>query len=555
MTNTEHDAQPGAGATTGAEGEAARRTDVLLILADDMGFSDIAAYGGEVRTPALDRLAEGGVKMTQFYNTARCSPSRASLMTGLHPHQVGIGILNFDDSPDGYPGNLAEDCATVAEVLKGAGYSTYLSGKWHLAVDMDNPNSAWPTRRGFDRFFGTLEGAGSFYQPRTLVRGEENIEDEATADGWFYTDAISDSAVEFLREHEAERAEEPFFMFLSYTAPHWPLHADEEDIATYANRFDEGWDKLREQRLERLVKAGIIDPAWGLSDRDERVPAWEDAPDKEWEASRMEVYAAQIDRMDQGIAKVLRQLEATGRLENTLVVFLSDNGGCAEQMPPESVKEFVTAFVPLKEKSRTGGQVIPGNVPGLRPGPEETYQSYGRAWANLSNTPFREYKHWVHEGGISTPFIVHWPAGLPASGELCAVPSQLVDVLPTIAEVAGAAYPAQRNGRPVPAPEGRSLLPALRGEAEGDRDLFWEHEGNCAVRRGRWKLVRKHRHPWELYDISADRTELHDLASQHPDLVADLDAAYLQWAERCGVIPRERVLEIYAARGRGLPEE
>jgi len=555
MTNTEHDALPNAGTTTDAEDRPARRPDVLLILADDMGFSDIASYGGEVHIPALDRLAEGGGRMTQFYNTARCSPSRASLMTGLHPHQVGIGILNFDDSPDGYPGNLAEDCATVAEVLKDAGYSTYLSGKWHLAVDMDRPNSAWPTRRGFDRFFGTLEGAGSFYQPRTLVRGEQSIEDEAAADGWFYTDAISDSAVEFLREHEADRAEEPFFMFLSYTAPHWPLHADDEDIAKYAHRFDEGWDRLREQRLERLVKANIISPAWALSDRDERVPAWDDAPHKEWEASRMEVYAAQTDRMDQGIAKVLQQLEATGRLENTLVVFLSDNGGCAEEMPPESVKDFVTAFVPLKETSRTGGQVVPGNVPGLRPGPKETYQSYGRAWANLSNTPFREYKHWVHEGGISTPFIVHWPAGLQASAELCPVPSQLVDVLPTIAEVAGATYPAQRNGRPIPAPEGRSLLPVLRGEPEAGRDLFWEHEGNCAVRRGRWKLVRKHRRPWELYDIEADRTELRNLASEHPGLVAELEAAYSSWAERCGVIPRDRVLEIYAERGHGLPEE
>jgi arylsulfatase len=534
----------------------ARRPDVLLVLADDMGFSDIAGYGGEAHTPALDRLAQGGVKMTQFYNTARCSPSRASLMTGLHPHQVGIGILNFDDSPDGYPGNLAEDCATVAEVLKDAGYATYLSGKWHLAVDMDNPNSAWPTRRGFDRFFGTLEGAGSFYQPRTLVRGEENIEHEATAEGWFYTDAISENAVRFLLEHESDTPDDPFFLFLSYTAPHWPLHAHEEDIARYAHRFDDGWDALREQRLERLVKAGIIDPAWSLSDRDERVPAWESAPDKEWEASRMEVYAAQIDRMDQGIARVLEQLESTGRLENTLVVFLSDNGGCAEEMPPESVKDFVTAFVPLKEVSRTGGQVVPGNVPGLRPGPEETYQSYGRAWANLSNTPFREYKHWVHEGGISTPFIVHWPAGLQdAAGGLCTVPSQLVDVLPTIAEAAGAAYPSHRGGRPIPPVEGRSLLPVLRGDANPERDLFWEHEGNSAVRRGRWKLVRKHRHPWELYDIEADRTELRNLAPEHPELVTDLERAYEAWADRCGVIPRERVLEIYAERGHGLPEE
>jgi len=538
----------------------APRPDVLLILADDMGFSDIASYGGEVHTPALDRLAAGGVRMTQFYNTARCSPSRASLMTGLHPHQVGIGILNFDDAPDGYPGNLAEECATVAEVCRAAGYGTYLAGKWHLAVDMDNPNSAWPTRRGFDRFFGTLEGAGSFYRPRTLVRGETNIEHEAEETGWFYTDAISQEAVGFLREHQAERAEDPFFLFLSYTAPHWPLHAHEEDIAKYTGRFDAGWDRLREERLARLVESGIIDPAWTLTPRDERVEEWEEVVDKEWEASRMATYAAQIDRMDQGIAQVLDQLEATGRLDNTLVIFLSDNGGCAEEMPPgDGAREFVTAFVPLQDTTREGEPVVPGNDPRLVPGPESTYMSYGRAWANLSNTPFREYKHWVHEGGISTPFIAHWPAGLPTNGSLCTVPSQLVDVLPTIAEVAGATYPAERNGQPIPAVEGVSLLRALRGERDdadsGQRDLFWEHEGNCAVRRGRWKLVKKHRQEWELYDIEADRTELDDLAASHPELVGELAAAWQAWADRCGVIPREQVLALYAARGRGLPEE
>ena len=535
-----------------------RRPDVLLVLADDMGFSDIASYGGEIRTPSLDRLAAGGVRMTQFYNTARCSPSRASLLTGLHPHQVGIGILNFDDAPDGYPGNLAEESATVAEVCRDAGYATYLSGKWHLAVDMDDPNAAWPTRRGFDRFFGTLEGAGSFYRPRTLTRQETNIEHEAEEAGWFYTDAISDTAVQFLAEHEQERRDDPFFLFLSYTAPHWPLHAHEEDIASYSGRFDAGWDQLREERLERLVKEGIIDASWPLTPRDERVPAWEDVVDREWEASRMATYAAQVDRMDQGIGRVLDQLEATGRLDNTLVVFLSDNGGCAEEMPPgEGAREFVTAFVPLQDTTREGDPVVPGNDPSLRPGPESTYMSYGRSWANLSNTPFREYKHWVHEGGISTPFIAHWPVGLPTDGSLCTVPSQLVDVLPTIAEAAGARYPARRNGAAIPEVEGVSLLAALRGEGSSDveRDLFWEHEGNCAVRRGRWKLVRKHRGPWELYDIVVDRTELDDLASAHPALVATLAEAWQAWADRCGVIPREAVLELYAARGHGLPEE
>ncbi len=388
------------------------RPNIVLVLADDMGFSDIGCYGGEIETPNLDRLARRGTRMTQFYNTARCTPSRASLVTGLHPHQVGIGILNFDDSPDGYSGNLSEGCVTAAEALGAAGYATYMSGKWHLASDMENPNGAWPTRRGFDRFYGTLEGAGSFYQPRTLVRDEENVEKEGLDAGFFYTDAISANAVRFVEEHEQPGTDQPFFLYLAYTAPHWPLHAHEDDIAKYHGRFDAGWDQLRQDRLDRLVAEGILDASWPLSERDERIAPWAATADKAWETRRMEVYAAQVDRMDQGIGALVETLERLGQLDNTLIVFLSDNGGCAEEMPPDSVKEFVTSFVPMKEHTRDGEQVVPGNVSGLMPGPESTYQSYGRAWANLSNTPFREYKHWVHEGGIATPLhraLAGWP--------------------------------------------------------------------------------------------------------------------------------------------------
>jgi len=531
------------------------RPNIVLILADDMGFSDIGCYGGEIQTPHLDRLAQHGIRLTQFYNTARCTPSRASLLTGLHPHQVGIGILNFDDRPDGYPGNLSENCVTIAEALSAAGYATYMSGKWHLASNMDTPNGAWPTRRGFDRFFGTLEGAGSFYQPRTLYRDEQLAEADALDPEFFYTDAISDNAVRFVEEHHAAHADQPFFLYLAYTAPHWPLHAHEADIATYRGRFDAGWDQLREERLERLVAAGLIDPSWPLSGRDERVPAWKDVDHKSWQARRMEVYAAQVDRMDQGIGKVLRALECLGELDDTLIIFLSDNGGCAEEMPPESVKEFVTSFVPLPELTRDGQPVVPGNVPGLAPGPESTYQSYGRAWANLSNTPFREYKHWVHEGGIATPFIVHWPARLGTQPRIDHQPFQLVDVLPTLLDAAGASYPDERAGHPVPPCEGVSMLPALEGANTTTRTLFWEHEGNAAIRRGRWKLVRKYGKPWELYDIEQDRTELTDLADAHPSVVRELAADYEAWAKRCGVIPRERILELYRRRGRGLPPE
>jgi arylsulfatase A-like enzyme len=530
------------------------RPNVVIVLADDMGFSDIGCYGGEVHTPNLDRLAASGARLTQFYNTARCSPSRASLMTGLHPHQTGIGILNYDDSPDGYSGTLNDRCVTIAEVLGAAGYRTYLSGKWHMANDIRQVNDDWPTRRGFQRFYGTLSGAGSYFQPDTLVRDEENIEDEADAADFYYTDAISDNAAGFVREHHQKYPDEALFLYVAYTAPHWPLHALAEDIARYAGRFSAGWDQLRLERLRRLIDMRIISPDWPLSDRDPLVPAWEDTPHQDWEALRMAVYAAQIDRMDQGIGRLVDELEATGRLDNTLLVFLSDNGGCAEEMPPDGAEEFVSSFVAFSPTTRDGRRVIPGNSPDLDPGPETTYASYGRAWANLSNTPFREYKHWIHEGGIATPFIVHWPSRLGREPEVRTNPHQLPDVMATVLDATGVEYPVQYGERDVLPLEGVSMLPTLSGaELDGQRTLYWEHEGNAGVRRGKWKLVRKYGQDWELYDMERDRTELDDRAGEHPELVAELAAAYQEWASRCGVIPREQVLKLYEQRGRGLP--
>ena len=532
----------------------ASKPDIVLVLADDMGFSDIGCYGGEVRTPNLDRLAASGARLTQFYNTARCSPSRASLLTGLHPHQTGIGILNYDDSPDGYSGTLNDSCVTIAEALRPAGYGTYLAGKWHMSNDLRNPSGAWPTRRGFDRFYGTLAGAGSYFQPSTLTRDEQNIEDEALGADFYYTDAISDNAVSFVREHHGERGADPMFLYVAYTAPHWPLHALEEDIAAYAGRFSAGWDELRRERLRCLVSMGIIDGNWALTDRDPAVAPWDEVEHKEWEALRMAVYAAQIDRMDQGIGRIVDELEAAGRLENTLFMFLSDNGGCAEEMPPDTAEEFVTSFVDFAATTKDGRKIVPGNVPGLAPGTETTYATYGTGWANLSNTPFREYKHWIHEGGISTPFIVHWPEGIGADATVRTNAHQLTDVMATVIEAAGAEYPELRNGRRMLPLEGRSMVPSLHGEAEDpDRVLFWEHEGNSGARRGKWKLVRKYGLDWELYDMAADRTELHDLAARHPVLVSDLSAAYQEWADRCGVLPRDQVLKLYARRGHGLP--
>ncbi|HEY5222619.1 MAG TPA: arylsulfatase [Microbacteriaceae bacterium] len=531
------------------------RPDVVLVLADDMGFSDIGCFGGEVETPNLDALANAGVRLTQFYNTARCSPSRASLLTGLHPHQTGIGILNYDDAPDGYSGTLNDSCVTIAEVLGSQGYQTYLSGKWHLASDLDNPTESWPMRRGFQNFYGTLEGAGSYYQPHTLMRGETNIENEALEPDFYYTDAISDNAAGFVEQHAHEHSDDPMFMYVAYTAPHWPLHALKEDIHRYRDRFTAGWDELRRERLERLVASGIIDSSWALTDRDPTVPAWEDTPDQDWEAQRMAVYAAQIDRMDQGIGRIVAALEHTGRLENTLFVFLSDNGGCAEEMPLETARDFVKAYVAFEPHTRDGEEVFPGNDVSIVPGPETTYATYGRAWANLSNTPFREYKHWIHEGGISTPFIAHWPSGLDEGSAIRTQPHQLMDVMATVLEISGARYPADFAGREILPLEGISMIPTLRGTAaDEDRRLFWEHEGNSGARRGSWKLVRKHGQSWELYDMEHDRTELTNLAGEHPDVVEELAEAYEEWAQRCGVLPREQVLELYRRRGRGLPE-
>ena len=546
------------------------RPNVVLILVDDMGFSDIGCYGGEISTPNLDRLAAGGVRFSQFYNTARCSPSRASLLTGLHPHQTGIGILTGDTRPHGYPGNINDRCVTIAEVLKAAGYATCLSGKWHLAAELREPNDAWPTRRGFDRFFGTLTGCGSFFQPGTLMRGEVNVESEALRPDFFYTDAISDEAAAFVRD--ARPAGQPFFLYVAYTAPHWPLHARDEDMARYRGRFDEGWDVLRERRLARLRAEGILDASAGLTDRDPTQPAWNDAEYKEWQARRMEAYAAQIDRMDQGVGRILGALEETGALANTMIVFLSDNGASDEALPLVKLERFKERSDILRVRTRDGREVRIGNEPSIVPGAEDTYASYGRAWANLSNTPFRYYKQWTHEGGIATPFIVHWPEGALRNGSVVRAPFQLVDVLPTVLEATGAAYPSQHDGREILPYEGRSLLPALRGQTVPEATLYWEHTGNAAVRRGQWKLVRAHplvkkywvdtgdasrragmacdeSYTWELYDLSTDRSEVHDVAGEHPEIVSELSGQWHAWAERVGVIPLQEIVDAFAERG------
>ncbi|WP_216853605.1 arylsulfatase [Phytoactinopolyspora halotolerans] len=523
------------------------RPNVVLVLADDLGYSDLGCYGSEIETPHLDALAEGGIRMRHFTTTARCSPSRASLLTGLHPHQTGIGVLTADDGPGGYPGNLNDRCVTIAEVLAAAGYATYMSGKWHVAHEKDEPSPAWPTRRGFQRFFGTLDGGGNYFAPRGLRRGEDDISAEAREDpDFYYTDAITDNAVAFIREHAETGDRRPFFCYVAYTAPHFPLHARDADIARYAGRYAEGWDVVRERRFARMRELGVVGEEAELSPRDPRVPAWDDAEDREWEQRRMEVYAAMVEVMDRGIGRIVEQLHAADQLENTVFVFLSDNGGCAEEIPPRLGSDDGPGPAIIPTATTDGGEVYVGRHPERTPGGEDTFMFCGPPWANVSNTPFRHHKRWTHEGGIASPFIVHWPRGLEdRAGTICDATHYLPDVMPTLLEITGVRYPVQPPGRdPLPL-EGVGMVRSWRGAPRDDaRCQFYEHLGNGAVRRGRWKLVREYPADWELYDMDADPVELHDVAGDHPDLVRELAYEWAAWSARCGVVPRERILEL-----------
>ncbi|MGQ9506124.1 MAG: arylsulfatase [Thermogutta sp.] len=532
-------------------GDEAVRPNIIIILSDDMGFSDLGCYGGEIATPNLDHLAANGLRFTQFYNTGRCCPTRACLLTGVYPHQAGVGHMMEDRGYDGYRGDLNRHTVTIAEVLRTAGYRNYAVGKWHVtkATKPEGPKDNWPLQRGFDRFYGTITGAGSYFDPATLTRDNTMIspfaDPEYTPSQYYYTDAISDHAARFIREHAALPEKKPFFMYVAYTAAHWPLHAREEDIAKYRGRYDGGYEAIRRARFERVKQLGIISPNWELT---RQVGDWEKVKHKEWEARCMEVYAAQIDRMDQGIGRILEALQRTGQWENTIVFFLQDNGACQEaigrtgtwrrpvepSLPTIPLDAIRTDVRP--SQNRRGVPTLTG--PFVMPGPEDTYMSYGINWANVSNTPFREYKHFVHEGGIATPLIVHWPAGLTRHGDLEHQPGHLIDLMATCVDLAGAQYPAEYQGQKILPLEGVSLVPLFRGQPIHRKEpIFFEHEGNRAVRDGKWKLVAKENQPWELYDMEVDRTEMHDLSAQHPEIVARLAAAWEDWAKRANVLP------------------
>ena len=503
--------------------------NIILIVADDMGFSDLGCYGSEIFTPNLDALAKDGLRFTQFYNAGRCCPTRAALLTGLYPHQAGVGHMMTDHGRQhpGYRGNLGTNCATVAEILRTAGYRTMICGKWHVTrfVDRQGPKHTWPLQRGFEKFYGTIHGGGSYFDPVTLTR--DNQFAAATGTGYYYTDAISDHAAEYVQQAAAFR--KPFFLYVAYTAPHWPLHAPPEVIARYRGRYAVGWDTLREQRHKRMIAMGIVKPHWPLTPRDPRVRTWEQNRYKSWQQKRMEVYAAQVDAMDRGIGRILQKLRQMGAERNTLVMFLADNGGCAEEIAPD----WKGLHIP--DKSRSGRAVQLGNDPKVTPGAADTYQSYGIAWANASNTPFRLYKHWVHEGGIATPLIVRWPEVITARGRLTDQPGHVVDIMPTCLAAAKVRYPTTLQARPLTPLAGQSLLPVFQGRPRQRSPIFWEHEGNRAVRDGKWKLVSRFPDNWELYDMEADRTEMNDLVGKLPVIAQDLFQQYQAWAKRSNV--------------------
>jgi arylsulfatase len=505
-----------------------RRPNIVIILADDMGFSDLGCYGSEIATPNIDRLAAGGLRFTQFYNAARCCPSRASLLTGVYPHQAGVGHMVADRKTPAYQGYLNDRCVTLAEALRPVGYQTLMVGKWHVG----NERPHWPVDRGFERSVALI-GSGRHYfmlpKGRILARDDRPI--TPPTQDFYLTDYFSDQAVGLL--DEAGRRSDPFLLYMAYTAPHWPLHARAEDIARHKDAYAPGWDALRERRYRRLVQEGIVDAAWPLSPRDPRVPAWQNCPAKDWEAARMAVYAAQIDALDRGVGRIVSKLRDLGKLDNTLILFLSDNGGCSEEITGKD--RWLEDDIP--KMTADGRPIRIGNDPSIVPGSPDTFASYGIEWANLSNTPFRLYKSWVHEGGISTPLIAHWPEKFRKSG-LVRATGHLIDLLPTCLDAARAPYPQTRDGKSTLPLEGMSLLPILSGtEAKQNRALFWEHEGNHAARIGRWKLVALNHEEWELYDLDADRTELKNRAKDEPEKLRELAARYDAWAQRCGVLP------------------
>ena len=490
----------------------APRPNIIVILVDDMGFSDLGCYGSEIPTPNLDSLAANGLRFTQFYNTGRCCPTRAALLTGLYPHQSGVGHMTENRGTPGYQGRLNDRCVTIAEVLKPAGYFTAMSGKWHVG----HQPGGTPCDRGFDRALNAA--AGGFYFPGSpraelFLNGRKIANDDPQLPtDWYSTDLWTSFGLKFI--DEALAAKKPFYLHLCHNAPHFPLQAPAAEIARFRGKYKAGWDSLANERHRRQLDLGLIDPAWSKAGRPDDVAAWDQLTEQEKDRFDylMAVYAAVVRRMDGAIGDLVAGLKQRGVLDHTLILFMSDNGGNAEAGP----------------RGRDQGD----------PTTAASDWFCGMSWAWLQNTPFRRFKHYNHEGCIATPLIAHWPAGIPDKGRLRQHHAHLIDILPTCAELAGAAYPREYKGRAVTPAEGRSLVPAFANQPIPRDALFWEHEGNAAVRAGDWKLVRLGRNgPWELYDLKADRTEQHDLAASQPERVRELSAKWEDWARRAQVMP------------------
>lgn len=490
------------------------KPNIIVILVDDMGYSDLSCYGGEIPTPNLDGLAKNGLRFTQFYNTGRCCPTRASLLTGLYPHQAGIGHMTEDKGVPGYQGRLNNTCVTMAEVLKPAGYFTAMTGKWHVG----QVQGVVPWERGFDRslnapaggfYYGTGEKAKLFLNGKALAN-----DDPCLPKNWYSTDLWTQYGIKFIDEALVEK--KPFFLYLAHNAPHFPLQAPAEDIAKFRNGiYTNGWDTLRAARYERQKAMGLIDPAWKLTPRAADVKPWDSlsASEKDRFDNIMAIYAACVWHMDKSIGDLVAALKQRNVLDNTLILFMSDNGGNAEAGPN-------------------------GKLNGANPGGPGSDVFCGESWANLENTPNRLYKHFNHEGGVSTPLIAHYPAGIPAKGEFRTQPGHLVDIMATVADFGGATYPKELKGKTIQPMEGRSLRPAFANQPIEREAIYWEHEGNAAVRVGDWKLVRRGRNgAWELYDLKADRTELNNLASTQAERVQQMTTLWNAWATRANVVP------------------
>jgi arylsulfatase len=496
--------------------------NIVIILADDMGFSDLGCYGGEINTPHIDQLAREGLRFTSFYNAARCCPTRASLLTGLYPHQAGMGRMvsrkPAEAEPGPYQGYLNDRCITLAELLGTAGYRTLMSGKWHVGEE----HPYWPMDRGFEDYYGLISGGSNYFDVRRpkaadviihFARGNEEY--LPPAENWYMTDAITDEALRMLDRNSGKN--HPVFLYLAYTAPHWPLHAWPEDIEKYRGKYLSGWDELRRQRYQRQMELGLFgESVPALSERDPLVPAWEtlSAEKKDAMDLKMAVYAAQIECMDRGIGRVLQKLADQGKRENTVVLFLSDNGACAE--------------------GGIYGQDFWEN--GVPPGGKEGFHNYGLAWANASNTPFRKYKQYIHEGGITTPFIASWPAQLKKTGGVTDQPGHIIDIMATCCEISGATYPTDYQEKRILPSHGLSLVPILKGGFRQPHEfLYWEHIGSVGIRKENWKLVAARDEAWELFDLSIDRTERQNIIKNFQNIAGELHLDWMKWAKENAV--------------------